>query len=75
MDIKKFINTIFVKKGLPPVKNFPAEFADGSKFHISYFYIKTSSNNNHYVVRFQQIFNILYDERIDCKLEKSTLLE
>jgi hypothetical protein len=31
LDIKKFVNSIFVKKGLSPVKNFPAEFADGSK--------------------------------------------
>jgi len=31
LDIKKFVNSIFVKKGLPPVKNFAAEFADGSK--------------------------------------------
>lgn len=27
------------------------------------------------IVRFQQLFNILYDERIDCKLEKTALLE
>jgi hypothetical protein len=34
LDIKKLVNNIFVKKGLPPVKNFPQEFADGSKLII-----------------------------------------
>jgi len=32
VDIKKFVNDIFAKKGIPPVKNFAKEFADGSKF-------------------------------------------
>lgn len=32
LDVKKFVNEIFQKKGLPPVKNFAAEFADGSKY-------------------------------------------
>ena len=32
VDIKKFVNEIFARKGLPPVKNFAAEFADGSKY-------------------------------------------
>ena len=27
------------------------------------------------IVRFQELFNILYDERIDCKLIRSNLLE
>lgn len=31
IDIKKFVNEIFAKKGFPPVKNFPDEFSDGSK--------------------------------------------
>ena len=31
VDIKKFVNEIFAKKGLPAVKNFPEEFSDGSK--------------------------------------------
>jgi hypothetical protein len=31
IDIKKFVNEIFTKKGLPPVKNFADEFSDGSK--------------------------------------------
>jgi hypothetical protein len=64
VDIKKFINEIFVKKGLTAVKNFPQEFADGSKKVCLTF-----------LVRFQQLFNILFDEKIDCKLEKVTLLD
>ncbi len=32
LDIKKFVNGIFAKKGFPPVKNFADEFSDGSKF-------------------------------------------
>jgi hypothetical protein len=32
IDIKKFVNGIFAKKGLPPVKNFPSEFSDGSNY-------------------------------------------
>ena len=31
LDIKKFVNGIFAKKGFPPVKNFADEFSDGSK--------------------------------------------
>ena len=31
LDIKKFVNGIFTKKGFPAVKNFPDEFSDGSK--------------------------------------------
>lgn len=34
LDIKKFVNNIFIKKGVPPVKNFASEFADGSKYLI-----------------------------------------
>lgn len=30
-DLKKLVNGIFKKKGLPPVKNFAKEFSDGSK--------------------------------------------
>jgi hypothetical protein len=33
------------------------------------------SNTNQPIVRFQELFNILYDERIDCKLIRSNLLE
>lgn len=30
-EVKHLVNEVFVKKGLPKVKNFAAEFADGSK--------------------------------------------
>lgn len=38
LDIKKFVNQIFTKKGFPAVKNFPAEFADGSKYLLIFSY-------------------------------------
>lgn len=31
IDIKKFVNEILAKKGVPAVKNFAKEFSDGSK--------------------------------------------
>lgn len=31
VDIKKLVNQIFSRRGAPEVKNFPKEFADGSK--------------------------------------------
>ena len=31
VNIKKFVNDILGKKGIPPVKNFAKEFSDGSK--------------------------------------------
>jgi len=67
VDIKKFVNDILAKKGIPSVKNFAKEFSDGSKIK-QYHY-------NIFIVLFQALFNILYDEKIDCKLEKSTLVE
>lgn len=30
----KFVNKIFVKKGITPVKNLAKDFADGSKNHF-----------------------------------------
>jgi hypothetical protein len=32
VDIKKLVNQIFSRRGAPEVKNFPKEFADGSKY-------------------------------------------
>ena len=69
-DIKKFVNSIFEKKGLPKVKNFPLEFSDGSKLQGLLCPIFKLG-----LVKFQQLFNILYDENVDCKLEKSNLAE
>jgi hypothetical protein len=31
IDIKKLVNQIFQRRGAPEVRNFPKEFADGSK--------------------------------------------
>lgn len=31
VDIKKLVNQIFARRGAPEVRNFPKEFADGSK--------------------------------------------
>lgn len=79
VDIKKLVNQIFSRRGAPEVKNFPKEFADGSKLlnHTSCRkkFAKLESESNEILVRFQELFNILYDERIDCKLVRSNLLE
>ncbi len=69
VDIKKFINKIFAQRGYPEVKNFPKEFADASK------YLFIAILTTMFLVKFQELFNILYDERIDCKLIKSNLVE
>ena len=50
-DIKKVVNKILSKDGLPKVTKFAAEFADG--------------------ILFQRLFNLIYDEHIDCKLQAS----
>ena len=54
-ELKGFVNKLLAKKGLPPVKNFAKEFADG--------------------IAFQAVFNILFDEKMDCKLIQSELLD
>ena len=51
-DIKKVVNKIFAKNGLPKVTKFASEFADG--------------------ILFQALFNLIYDEKIDCKLSPHT---
>ena len=33
-DLVNFINQIFAKKGVPPVKNLAQDFADGSKLSL-----------------------------------------
>lgn len=72
LDIKGLVNQIFARKGSDPVKNFPKEFADGSKSKLNTFW---HSFIDICVVRFQELFNILFDEKIDCKLVKSALVE
>ncbi len=44
VDIKKLVNKIFAQKGYSEVKNFPKEFADGSK-NISSLSIKMMITN------------------------------
>ena len=36
-QLKKFVNKIFTKKGYPPVKNFGKEFADGSRYFLTFY--------------------------------------
>lgn len=48
---KRIANEFFEKAGDEPVKNFAAEFADGT--------------------RFQRLFNLIFDEQLDCGIEKS----
>ena len=77
IDIKKLVNQIFARRGAPDVKNFAKEFSDGSKsgkHENSYNFLKIILIHCS-IVRFQELFNILYDERIDCKLIRSNLLE
>lgn len=31
-DLLKFVNQIFAKKGIPPVKNLALDFSDGCKY-------------------------------------------
>ena len=54
-DLKGVVNMIFTKGGLPPVKKFGADFADG--------------------ILFEKLFNLVYDEKIDCKLRPSNVME
>lgn len=78
IDIKKLVNQIFARRGAPDVKNFAKEFADGSKSRRNEsFSLRLNAKVLHHqpIVRFQELFNILYDERIDCKLIRSNLLE
>ena len=77
IDIKKLVNQIFARRGAPDVKNFAKEFADGSKSgRNESFSLRLNAKVWHFsIVRFQELFNILYDERIDCKLIRSNLLE
>ena len=66
-QLKKFVNKIFTKKGYPPVKNFGKEFADGSRYFFDFFIPV--------IVLFQLLFNLMYDEKINCYLVPSALPE
>ncbi len=70
-DLIKFINEIFAKRGVPPVKNICNDFSDGSKtLQPSMTFLILLS-----LVLFEKLFNILYDEKVDCKLIKSPLMD
>ena len=65
----KVINKIFKLKGDPRrVKNIGQDFADGSKFSLSDFTPCTTAI-------FLDLFNYIYDERIDLKLSTAGTLD
>ena len=70
--MKQLVNRIFAMKGLPKVTNFAQEFSSGGKYqHLrvlaNYFYVVCV------LELFQTLFNILYEENIDCRLSTSVL--
>ena len=54
-ELKKVVNKIFAKAGLPKINKFGADFADG--------------------ILFERLFNIVYDEKINCNLTPSAVFE
>ena len=74
-QVKKLVNRIFGIKGLPKVTNFAAEFSDGGKSKSKFCHILCFSNFLFGLELFQKLFNILYEEAIDCRLVKSKLEE
>ena len=67
-DIKTLVNKVFQQKGLPKIKSneFAMAFANGSKYFIILL--------THCLVFFEALFNILYEERINCHLVKSEIV-
>ena len=75
-EVKHLVNEVFQKKGHPKVKNFAAEFADGSKWLKALDRYRWNVYLRFvYVELFQTFFNILYEEKIDCKLVTSALVD
>ena len=70
-EVKQLVNKIFQMKGLPKVTNFAQEFSDGGKYKITIF----SNFFLHVLELFQTMFNILYEENINCRIVKSTLVD
>ena len=70
-QVKKLVNKIFAMKGMPKVTNFAAEFADGGKYPR----IQLINILNVCAALFQALFNILYEENINCRLSTSTLVD
>ena len=67
-QLKKFVNQIFKKKGYPPVQNFAKEFADGSKYISFEIDLGQHLIFAKIIVLFELLFNIMYDEKINCRL-------
>ena len=84
-EVKKLVNKIFAMKGLPKVTKFAEEFSDGGKSINHYHTIpyQTTPSLTHYsycnlnaaIELFQTLFNILYEENINCRLVKSVLFD
>ena len=76
---KQLVNKIFTMKGLPKVKNFAQEFSDGGKLTVKIFKNFSLSVLIFLFVciieLFQKLFNILYEENINCRLIKSIKVE
>ena len=69
-DIKTLVNKVFAQKGMAKIKTneFAQQFSSGSKYHL--FYLTIFS-----LVLFEALFNILYEERINCHLVNSAITE
>ena len=78
-QVKKLVNRIFAMKGLPKVTKFAAEFSDGSKYpcHTSNFVDLRKLTSCAFLlsVLFQKLFNILYEENINCRLSTKNSIE
>ena len=71
--VKSLVNKIFTMKGMPKVTNFAAEFSDGGKY--STYCVIFINICLLFTALFQAMFNILYEENINCRLSTSTLLD
>ena len=60
---------IFASNGRNPVKSLSQDFADGGK------YCSFKTDPTLFIVRFVELFNLLFDEQIDLKLTTQTLVD
>ena len=69
-DIKTLVNKVFAQKGMAKIKSneFAQQFSNGSKYHLFPLTIRI-------IVLFEALFNILYEERINCHLVNSAITE
>ena len=54
-ELKKVVNKILTKAGIPKITKYGPDFADG--------------------ILFEKLFNIVYDEKINCNLTPSAVFE